>query len=108
MAGGFYEELSAKKISASILELQPDKGRGDHQRRAYEIVDEKEQEKQKPDKQLREIIHKSFDNNYIYMYYEYMDTFKCQPTCFRDLDELEKYMRAKRNMKALFQSREGN
>ena len=105
MAGGFYEELPAKKISASILELQPDKGRGDHQRRAYEIIEDIQQ--RKPDKQLREIIQKSFDNYYVYMYYEYMDTFKCQPKNFRDLDELEKYMRAKRNMQALFDSREG-
>ena len=104
MAGGFYEELPAKKISASILELQPDKGRGDHQRRAYEIVDEKE--KPKSDKQLREIIQKAFDNDYLYMYYEYMDTFKCKPESFRDLDELDRYMRAKRNTKALFKSRE--
>ena len=105
MACGFYEELSAKKISASILELQPDKGRGDHQRRAYEIVDEKE--KPKTDKQLREIIQKAFDNDYIYMYYEYMDTFKCRPTCFRDLDEFDKFNQAKRSTQALFQSREG-
>lgn len=105
MAGGFHAELPAKKISSSILELQPDKGRGDHQRRAFDIVDEKQEPK--PDKELREIIKKAFDNDYIYMYYEYMDTFKCQPTCFRDLDELEKYMRAKRNTNILFQSREG-
>ena len=105
MACRFHEELPAKKISTSILELQPDKGRGDHQRRAYEIVDEKEEHK--PDKQLREIIQKAFDNDYIYMYYEYMDTFKCKPESFRDLSELEKYMRAKRNINALFQSREG-
>lgn len=106
MAGGFYEELPAKKISASILELRPDKGRGDNQRRAYDIIDETQEPK--IDKELSEIIKKAFDNDYIYMYYEYMDTFKCQPKNFRDLDELEKYMRAKRNMKALFQSREGN
>lgn len=85
--------------------MQPDKGRGDHQRRAYEIVDEKEEHK--PDKQLREIVQKAFDNDYIYLYYEYMDTFKCRPGCFRDLKELEKYMAAKRNISALLKSREG-
>ena len=106
MAGGFHEELSPKKISASVLELQPDKGRGDHQRRAYEIVDEKD--KPKTDKELREIIRKAFDNDYIYMYYEYMDTFKCKPESFRDLDEFDKFNQAKRNTHALFQSREGN
>ena len=104
MACGFYEELSAKKISASILELQPDKGRGDRQRRAYEIVDEKE--KPKSDKQLREIIQKAFDNSYVYMYYEYMDTFKCRPACFRDLYEFDKFLQAKHGIKILQQSRE--
>ena len=105
MACGFHEELPAKKISSSILDLEPDKGRGDHQRRACDIVDEKQEPKS--DKELREIIKKAFDNDYLYMYYEYMDTFKCKPESFRDLSELEKYMRAKRNTNALFQSREG-
>ena len=104
MACGFHEELPAKKISTSILELQPDKGRGDHQRRAYEIVDEKEEHK--PDTQLREIIKKAFDNNYIYMYYEYMDMFKCRPTCFKDLYEFDRFIQAKRGIKILQQSRE--
>lgn len=86
--------------------MQPDKGRGDHQRRAYEIVDENET--QKSDKQLREIIKKAFDNDYLYMYYEYMDTFKCKPESFRDLSDFDKFIKAKHNTNILFQSREGN
>ena len=104
MACGFHEELPAKKISSSILDLEPDKGRGDHQRRACDIVDEKQEPKS--DKELREIIKKAFDNDYLYMYYEYMDIFKSKPESFRDLKELEKYMQAKRSTKILFQSRE--
>lgn len=85
--------------------MQPDKGRGDHQRRAFDIVDEKQEEKS--DKELQGIIQKAFDNNYIYMYYEYMDTFKCKPESFRDLDEFDRFNQAKHNTRVLFQSREG-
>lgn len=104
MACRLYEALSAKKISASIVACQPDKGRGDTQRRAYDIIDEKNVPKK--DFAMREIIDNAFDNDYLYMYYEYMDMFKQKPESFRDLYEHDRYLKAKRGLKALAASRE--
>lgn len=104
MACGLYEEFPVKKISASILECTPDKGRGDTQRRAYEIVDEKEDRK---DPVLRGIIRDALDDNdYLYMYYEYMDRYKQRPESFKDLFESTKFLKAKRGVQALIRERE--
>lgn len=104
MVGGFSEELSAKKISTSILNCLPDKGRGDKQRRAYEIDDK--EDKPAKDQQLRDIITDAFGTQYLFLYYEYMDMFKRPPVCFEDLFEMDKFMKVKRGISALRALRE--
>ena len=104
MACRLCEEFSAKKISTSILNCTPDKGRGDNQRRAYDIVDEKEDKK---DPVLRGIIRDALDDNdYLYMYYEYMDKYKQRPESFEDLFESGRYLKAKYGVQALLRERE--